>query len=185
MIPRYLTFADVQLRPFCEHDARDVYNYWRSDSGWEKFNASVPTDALLRDASAFVTEMSCRDPKIQPNWALLCNERVVGVVSLSFEQENRIAVVGYGIHADQRGQGLVASALGCVLSQAFMCYPQLQKIRAHTDTRNAASIRVLEKLGFSHEGLLRQNQFVKGSLVDESIFGLLRDEWRGEHWRGE
>ena len=39
-------------------------------------------------------------------------------------------------------------------------------------------MRVLEKLGFSHEGTLRNNQFVKGAFVDDVIYGLLRREWK-------
>ena len=38
-------------------------------------------------------------------------------------------------------------------------------------------MRVIEKLGFSREGLLRNNQFVKGRLADEAIYGVLREEW--------
>ena len=64
-----------------------------------------------------------------------------------------------------------------MLEVTFSRYRELGKIRAHTDPDNAASIRVLEKLGFSLEGVLRKNQFVKGEFVDEAVFGLLREEW--------
>jgi len=42
---------------------------------------------------------------------------------------------------------------------------------------NTRSIRVWEKLGFTHEGTLRANTFEKGEFVDEAVFGLLREEW--------
>jgi RimJ/RimL family protein N-acetyltransferase len=48
-----------------------------------------------------------------------------------------------------------------------------------TDMRNVASQKVLEKVGMSKEGILRQNRIVHEEFVDEVWFGLLRDEWKG------
>ena len=108
---------------------------------------------------------------------MVIDGRVSGVVSLTFEQGHRIAVIGYGIHGALRGQGLSGEAVKTVIDGAFRSYSMLQKIRAHTDSRNTGSIRVLEKLGFKREGILRSNQFVKGELTDEAIYGVLRKEW--------
>jgi RimJ/RimL family protein N-acetyltransferase len=47
-----------------------------------------------------------------------------------------------------------------------------------TDLRNVASQRVLEKVGMSKEGVLRQNRIVRGEFADEVWFGLLRHEWK-------
>ena len=178
MLPDQLETTSLILRPFTANDAAAVYKYWQSDSGWELFNASVPSDFSENDAKRFVAEMSNRSRKDQPNWAIVHQDLVVGVVSLTFEQDQRIAVIGYGIHGDLRGRGLSAEAARAVIDQAFSEYPRLNKIRAHTDGENSASIRVLQKLGFSREGTLRSNQFVKGRFCDEAVFGLLRDEWR-------
>ena len=43
--------------------------------------------------------------------------------------------------------------------------------------RNPASARLLQRLGFSREGLLRQRWVSKGEAKDVEIYGLLRDEW--------
>ncbi len=179
MIPDRLatTNPDLRLRAFTTGDAGAVFDYWRSDAGWERFNASVPRDFTLADAKAFVEEMCGRSRAASPNWAILYDERVVGVVSLVFEQGHRLAAVGYGVHGGIRGAGLAPTSVSSVLNSAFDCYPELRKIRAHTDPRNTASHRVLEKLGFALEGVLRKNQYVKGEFVDEAIYGLLREDW--------
>ena len=169
--------TNLTLRPFTEDDAGAVFAYWSSDSGWERFNASVPSNFTPYDAESFVAEMSARSREDRPNWAVVQLGVVVGVVSLTFEQHFGIAVVGYGVHGDLRGRGFAVEAAGAVIDQAFAKYPQLQRIRAHTDLENASSMRVLEKLGFTHEGTLRSNQFVKGRFCDEVVFGLLREEW--------
>ena len=54
----------------------------------------------------------------------------------------------------------------------------LNRVQAETDTRNLASARVLEKLGFLHEGTLREDCIVNGEVSDSHVFGLLRRQWR-------
>jgi len=50
-------------------------------------------------------------------------------------------------------------------------------VQAEADTRNAASARVLEKLGFVLEGTLREDCVVNGEVSDSWVYGLLRREW--------
>ena len=178
MIPEHLETQNLALRPFTTDDANAVYAYWNSDPGWERNNASVPQNYSLADAQDFVAEMCARDRAHRPSWALVYQGVVIGVVSLTFEQDNGIAVIGYGVHGDLRGQGLSAEAASAVIDQAFTHIAELQRIRAHTGADNRPSMRVLEKLGFSHEGTLRKNQFAKGRFVDDVIYGLLREEWK-------
>ena len=54
----------------------------------------------------------------------------------------------------------------------------LHRIEAVVDEGNERSQGLLRKLGFMHEGTLRQRQFVAGRFRDEYHFGLLKDEWR-------
>ena len=177
MIPDRLETSTLSLRPSFVEDAGAVFAYWQSDPGWERYNASVPSDFSMADAREFVRAMRARDRTTSPSWAILHQGRVVGIVSVKFEQGHRFAVIGYGVHGDFRGRGLSAEAASRIINESFERCPQLEKIRAHTDAKNAPSMRVLEKLGFLHEGTLRRNQFVKGRFVDEAIYGLLRKEW--------
>ena len=54
----------------------------------------------------------------------------------------------------------------------------LNRVQAEADTRNAASARVLEKLGFVLEGTLREDCVVNGDVSDSWVYGLLRREWQ-------
>jgi RimJ/RimL family protein N-acetyltransferase len=54
------------------------------------------------------------------------------------------------------------------------------RVEAEPDTRNAASARVLEKLGFEREGLRREDCIVAGKVSDSWIYGLLRHDWKPE-----
>ncbi|GAQ53144.1 putative ribosomal N-acetyltransferase YdaF [Streptomyces acidiscabies] len=53
----------------------------------------------------------------------------------------------------------------------------LNRVQAEADTRNVASARVLEKLGFVREGTLREDCVVNGEVSDSWVYGLLRREW--------
>ena len=168
MIPDDFQTENLTLRPFASEDGPAVYAYWKSDPGWEKFNESVPSGFTEDDAEKFVAEMRRRDRADQPNWALVYDSKVVGVVSLSFEKERVSASVGYGIHARLRGRGLCAEAVEQVLEQAFRGYPELDAVHALTDARNSASIRVLKKLGFSEFADSREG---------DSSYRLSRADW--------
>jgi RimJ/RimL family protein N-acetyltransferase len=118
MIPEHLDTENLALRPFTKNDAKAVFAYWNSDPGWERNNASVPLDYSLNDAQDFVTEMCARDRTQRPNWAIVHQDLVVGIVSLSLEQSDRIAVIGYGVHGDLRGRGFAAEATRAVIPLA-------------------------------------------------------------------
>jgi ribosomal-protein-alanine N-acetyltransferase len=53
----------------------------------------------------------------------------------------------------------------------------LRRVEADVDPRNAASCRLLERLGFRREGLLRERWRVNGETCDSALFGLLAREF--------
>jgi RimJ/RimL family protein N-acetyltransferase len=92
---------------------------------------------------------------------------VVGLVSLVFEADHRIALLGYGIHKDYRGIGLTGEAVRAVLTEAFAVYQQLTKVTVNTDARNHSSSRLLEKLGFQHEFIHGEVNNADGQNTDD------------------
>ena len=87
------------------------------------------------------------------------------------------ARVGYDLAAAHRRRGIMTEALGVVLRYGFEMM-RLNKVEACTDARNVASIRLLEKLGFHQDGVLRENTYFHGRFIDEAVFSLLAGEWR-------
>ena len=85
--------------------------------------------------------------------------------------------LGYHFHRRNWGHGYATEAARALLQWGFDTLP-LNRVQAEADTRNAASARVLEKLGFVHEGTLREDCVVNGDVSDSRVYGLLRREWR-------
>jgi len=52
------------------------------------------------------------------------------------------------------------------------------RIQATTDVRNAASQKVLEKVGFKKEGTIRKCFFMRGEWRDAYLYSILREEWK-------
>lgn len=86
------------------------------------------------------------------------------------------AEVGYMIAPGEWGNGYGTDALTAVCGYAFE-ERRLNKVYATTYATNPASIRVLEKAGFTEEGVLRKEGFVEGNHVDMYRYGMLAEEW--------
>ena len=105
------------------------------------------------------------------------SNRVVGTALLfHFEDENRRAEIGYVLGRDYWGQGFAHEGLLALVDFAFGEL-KLRRLEAEIDPRNKASDKVLRKLGFMQEGLLRQRWSLKGEVTDSGLYGLLRHEW--------
>ncbi len=84
--------------------------------------------------------------------------------------------IGYILGREHWGQGYVSEALPALITHAFGALG-LNRLEADIDPRNVASQRVLERLGFRREGLLRERWIVRGEKSDSAIYGLLRSDW--------
>ena len=178
-LPETIQTDRLELRPFSLSDGPAVLAY-SQDSDWAEYQQTTPSSE--REAERVVAETFLRDWENQPTWAITRSGEVIGLVGLVFNAEHRIALLGYGIHLDHRGLGLTGEAVRAVLNEAFAVYPQLARVTANTDARNHSSSRLLDKLGFTHEGTLRSGGVTaKGESVDGAIYGLLRSEWQGAH----
>jgi RimJ/RimL family protein N-acetyltransferase len=91
------------------------------------------------------------------------------------EEASARAEIGYIMGSAYWNMGFTFEALQALINYAFeQC--DLRRLEAEIDPRNVASCNLLLKLGFTHEGTLRQRCFAKGEISDSNIYGLLRDD---------
>lgn len=113
--------------------------------------------------------------------------RHLGNVSVwPISRQGHTGEVGYWVRSDETGRGICTQAAARVLQIGFEELG-MHKITLRIAVGNAASDRIAEKLGFTQEGVLRQELRINGVWVDHSLWGLLRDEYRDnlERYRGE
>ncbi len=84
--------------------------------------------------------------------------------------------IGYMLHPEHRGKGLVVEAVQSVLDTVFG-YTGTRTVGALARVVNPASRRVLEKCGFRHTGSMLRDQPVRGGMIPFDGFVLDRKTW--------
>jgi RimJ/RimL family protein N-acetyltransferase len=169
----------LRLRPFNDSDAEDLFTL-HSDSHVMRFWDGPPWSERLR-AERFIK--ACREIAEAGTGMRLAMDRVsdgafIGWCGLArWNSDYRSVSMGYCLNGDAWGHGYATEAARAVLQWAFDTL-EVNRIQAETDTRNAASARVLEKLGFLREGTLREDCVVNGDVSDSWVYGLLRRDWQ-------
>ena len=85
--------------------------------------------------------------------------------------------IGYVLVPTERGKGYCSEAVKIMVDYLFLSM-DIVRIQAHTDVRNTASQKVLEKAGFKKEGTIRKGYFARGAWTDWFLYSILREEWK-------
>jgi RimJ/RimL family protein N-acetyltransferase len=102
---------------------------------------------------------------------------VIGDVNLAWQsEEHRQGEFGFVFHPDHHGRGYAGEAAVEMLRLGFDGLG-LHRIIGRADGRNAASARLMEKLGLRREAHFVQNEWVKGEWTDEVVYAMLASEW--------
>lgn len=175
MDPVTLTTDRLVLRPFQAGDEQDVFAYG-NDAEFAFFANNAPP--LTAEGARRSVERALATPWEQrQRFAITLAGRVVGAIELEPDWPNAIANLGYEVARAYWGQRIATEAATAVLRYGFETL-QLAKVYARADPRNGASLRVLEKVGMTREGLLRSHLIRRGERVDRAYYGLLASEWR-------
>jgi ribosomal-protein-alanine N-acetyltransferase len=104
-------------------------------------------------------------------------ERILGSIGLSniIRGAFQSCHLGYRMDSGETGKGYMTEALTRVVDYGFREL-KLHRIEANIMPRNQASLRVVEKLGFHHEGLARKYLKINGKWEDHIHMVLLNDE---------
>jgi RimJ/RimL family protein N-acetyltransferase len=90
------------------------------------------------------------------------------------DPERRIIEIGYFVFAPARGRGIATTIARLLAEHAFSF--GIARVAAYVNVGNAASERVLERAGFTREGVIRSMPKPDGRRVDKTLFSLLPGE---------
>jgi len=85
--------------------------------------------------------------------------------------------IGFTLIPSERGKGYGLEAVVILVDYLFLAR-DLVRVQATTDLRNVASQKVLEKAGFTREGVVRKSIFLRGQWRDLLLYSILREEWK-------
>ncbi|QHT62855.1 GNAT family N-acetyltransferase [Paenibacillus lycopersici] len=163
------------LRELQPDDAEDYYTYFSDQEVTRFWGYDCPKD-IKTVASTFVRFRNAFKRKEMIVWGIAFKEtnQICGTCILGSFVRGSMANVSYNLSAEQWNKGIMIEALGAILPFGFHQLG-LHRIQAMAMPENKASIRLLEKLDFKKEGLLRAYAF--GSLfTDTLIYALLAEE---------
>ncbi len=113
------------------------------------------------------------------NWIIadIESDQMIGTCTLyEINPQHARAGLGYALMPESWGKGLATEAASLAISFGFLELG-LHRIEADTEPNNKRSNKVLERLGFQREGLLRERFVHPDGIQDSLIFGILKPEW--------
>lgn len=178
--PVVLTSGPVTLRPLRHSDAR-AWRRVRSDNEawlapWEATSPSpstpVPSFWRLRRELARQARQGLSLPFALEHEGTVAGQVTVGAIVWG---SLRSAQVGYWVDRRLAGRGLIPLAVALAADHCFFTVG-LHRLEVNVRPENAASLRVVEKLGLREEGLRRAYLHIDGSWRDHRSFAVTAEE---------
>ncbi len=173
-----LTTRRLVLRPVAEADLDDLL----AVNGDPEVTRFLPYDTWRGqdDARAWLARMRALEAGGRAQQLVLAlaePSRVVGSLLLfNHDPPSARLEIGYVLGRAHWRRGLMAEALQAYGDHAFGA-AGLRRLEAEVNPANKASCRLMRRLGFVHEGTLRQRWVAKGAAYDTLFFGCLAEDW--------
>lgn len=171
----FLVTPRLTLRPLGERDIDAVFAMMSDDLTMQFWD--YPAFKERETVADIVTaQLADVDAGKAMYWAvaLAPEGAVIGSCDLSeIDRHHQRAEVGFLFNRAYWGNGYAREAMGAVIAHAFNDM-DVQRLWARFHAGNAASQRLLERLGFSREGTLRRHIRREGRRRDCEIYGRMR-----------
>ena len=109
--------------------------------------------------------------------AICYNRSIVGTIGFNrIDRHNRLGYIGYWLAQSHQGQGIVTASCRSLINYAFTIL-NLNRVVITCATANDRSRAIPLRLGFSHEGIARDAEWLYDRYVDHDLYALLRCDW--------
>ena len=168
------------LRPFWPEDAPAMFRNWAGDPAvteyltWAPHTAPAATAELLKQWETKTAE----DPSFY-QWAIelkSIGEPIGSISAMHIDEATESCELGWCIGKKWWGQGIMPEVGAAVIAYLFD-EVGMNRVAARHDVRNPKSGRVMQKLGMSYEGVLRQAGRSNAGLGDVAVYSILKSEY--------
>ncbi|MBF0779926.1 MULTISPECIES: GNAT family N-acetyltransferase [unclassified Granulicatella] len=169
------------LRQRTVDDATDIFAYAHLECVANP--AGFIPAKTVQDSIDFINFLhkKTKESTIPSGYGITLKENNIVIGSVDFNRrygnQEHILELGYALHPDYWGQGIVVEAARALIDVTFMLLKDIHKIGVSHYALNHQSKRVIEKLGFIYEGICRDVYVLNGCYYDGYQYGLLRKEW--------
>ncbi len=173
-----LTTPRLRLRELRLSDAEALFAI-KSDFEVTRHYSAEPLQSINESLSWIQNRLADYAKRNSLVWAITRKDedRLIGTCLFwHWDFGSNCVEIGYELNPLYNRQGMMAEAASAVVGLGFEKL-DLHRIEAETSIENEPSRKLLEKLGFTLEGTLRERNLFRGKYHDECYYGLLREEW--------
>lgn len=167
---------DIGIRCWDLRDADELSLALNNGKIHNNLRDGLPLPYTVADAQSYIRAMLGAPKDSTYAFAIDLCGRAVGSIGI-FRKENihfRTAELGYYVAEPYWGRGIATAAVRQACAYVFE-NTDILRIFAQPFARNAASCRVLEKAGFTPEGVLRKNAVKNSEVLDMKLYALVRE----------
>jgi len=172
-----ITTERLLLRQVEKSDVNEIF-FLRSNENVMKY-IDRPPAKYLDDAYEFIQKITDLEKNNDAvTWAITIKEDAVLIGTICYwniQKEHYRAEVGYVLHPNYWGKGIMQEALSEVLKYGFKVM-NLHSVEANVNPDNKTSIKLLERNNFTREAYFKENYFYDGKFLDTAIYSLLISE---------
>jgi len=166
------------LRKVIKEDAKSIFNYL-SDQKVMKYYGLAPFKTINDALDEISWYQSIQNKKTGIRWGITLKEQGVVIGSCGFHNvvsQHFRTEIGFELSKDQWGKGIAIEAVDTIITHGFN-HMNFQRIEALIEPPNLSSQKLVEKIGFIREGLLRSYEFTCGKFDDLYMYSLLKQDF--------
>lgn len=182
--PARLTHGELTARPLARSDRAEWLALRRRNADWlgpweGHPPGRPPTDPWLSEPYQPLRRAMHREARrgLLLPFVVTLGERIVGQVTVSgvLRGAAQSAQAGYWVDRDHAGRGITPTALALVIDHCFGPVG-LHRVEINIRPENAASLRVVAKLGLREEGMRRGLVHIAGAYRDHLSYAVVAEE---------
>ena len=168
----------ILLRPFCLEDAKSVFNNWGKDPVATKYMLWKNYETIEDAKKAIIYYIDCYNNNSSfRQYAIVYKEtnEVIGSISIDISKRHHHADLGYVLSQRMWNKGIMTEAIRCIVDY---CFKELGCVRVSADVmeKNIGSRKLLEKCGFTLEGIARKKFLTKDNeFVNSYIYAIIKE----------
>ena len=178
---RYPLNTAYALRPLRMEDAQSVAEFANNPKIAKNLLNTFPSPYGLEDARSYIAHCMEAGEEKQLTRAIEVNNHAVGSIGIILGEDvyEKSAKLGYWLGEPYWGLGIMTRAVRELSELAFSQY-DIVRIQAEVFSDNKPSCRVLERAGYTFEGIKRCAVYKNGAIQDLHTYALVREKFQPE-----
>jgi [ribosomal protein S5]-alanine N-acetyltransferase len=168
-----LDLGDLRVRSWRKNDLDALVRHANNAKVAANLRDQFPHPYTRSAAATYLVEVRLAD--VETSFAVEYAGEAIGGIGfrLGTDISRLSAEIGYWLGEPYWGRGLTTRAVFATSEWAFENY-KLTRVFAMAFSHNVGSMRVLEKAGFTREGILRRSAIKNGVLLDQVLYAKVR-----------